>query len=404
MAAHDILLDAAEQADPDSAVVMLAEAAEACLLRARAGADAARPRGAAWDAHGPDCRRARAFFARARARHGADLQRAAARRAPSCCARPTRSLERSDALTAIRSCCRSAAARRRCGCARRADGRALVGRAIAYGRAARARSARCPYALVAGRPRRGDERTLGGRRVAVRGGDPARARDRAGDRAVCRARGAGAASQARRADEEACRAHAAQALALAEPAAAWASSRLWALEALGRARARARATSRRRSAAGGEGAPCSAEHGIADPDVVAGARADRGAAAPRARHRGRAAAERLRAGGRGQGPALVARAAGAGPRAARRRRTASTEALRLHARDAGPLRGGAHALCHGETAAPRAPARGGARAVAPGARRVRRPRGRAVGRARPRRARGERRDRAPARRRARSTS
>jgi len=52
MVAHDILLDAAEQAEPDSAVVMLAEATEACLLAPEPG-PMLRAARRAWEAQTP---------------------------------------------------------------------------------------------------------------------------------------------------------------------------------------------------------------------------------------------------------------------------------------------------------------------------------------------------------------
>ena len=306
------------------AVVMLAEAADACLYAARPE-PMLRAAQRAWDALAPDAGERERFFADARARDGADLQRPRRGGRRARCATPIEILERSDALSGDPRLLSSAALGAAVA-ARGAPRAARSWRARSSRRAARARSARCRSRC--GSPAR-DAATsdrCGGRRGALRGGDPARARDRAGDRRCAPAlaglacvRGApgprGGVPRARRARRS-----------------RWPSElglgffRLWALDALaelelglGGRRGRRRRTWRRRSG-------CSAERGIADPDVVAGARAGRGAAAARPRRRGRAAARATSRGGarprasRGRSPGWRAAAACCGDAATASRR------------------------------------------------------------------------------------
>ena len=309
------------------------------MLRRRApGLGGARPRRPA---------SARASSRDARARHGADLhrqgedgRRAAARgdrrssSAPTR-SRPTRTLLASAAPGAL--WLREARARARAGRRARSRRRAPPGR-----------DRRAAVRAVAGGPRRGDLAT--GSRVAVallRGGDPARARDRAGDRAVRRARRAGVrrgapgprgrvpgARRARRSSWP-------SALGLA-------FFELWALDALAdlelglrERRSGRRAPAPRRSA-------CSTERGIADPDpspapelVEALLRLDRVAEAAR---RLEAFAEAAEAKGQ---PWSLARLR-AGPRAARRSGRLRGGAARCTPRTPDRFEEARTLLCQGE--------------------------------------------------------
>ena len=287
------------------------------------------------------------------------------------CARRSTILERSDALSGDPRLLVVGRARRRCGCARPQRGpRARRARDRVGARAGRGRRA---AVLALARRRATRRRATGrGRGRALRGGDPARARDGAGDVAVRRAGGPGvrrgppgprgaAASTPRR------RSRSREQLGLA-------FFRLWALDALAELelgprerRAGDRAAARRRSSC----SPSAASPTPTCRPCPSSSRRCCGSTAPRHAARGLRARRRTPRASRGRSR---------GSRAAARRATYDVRGGAAPARaDARPLRGGPHPALPRRGAAPRAGARPGARAAAPRRRRVRRARRRARG-------------------------
>ena len=329
--AHDILVAAAEHAPPAQAVVLLAEASEACFYAARPD-PMLRAAQAAWAALPPHAGERARFFATLAfgmaLTYSGDGEPGARRLRDA-----TEQLERSDALSGDPRCC-PPPPWARCGCARRRRARARG----AGDRVARApeRSARCrsrsgsppatPPRRTASRSRsrstrrRSGWRARPGRRPRCAPGSPGwRASKRSREpRSVPRARDGGARAHRR--------------------------ARPGLLPAVGARRdghARARPWERR------------ARHRVADregadagrardrrPRRLPGARAGGGAAA--ARSRPRPALGGLRGGRGGQGPAVVAGAARPLPRAGQRLRRAVRGGAAPARLDARPLRRGPH--------------------------------------------------------------
>ena len=228
-------------------------------------------------------------------------------------------------------------------------GRALAARAIESARTAGA-PRRAAVRAVAGGARRGDLRPLA---VAVAAATRRRSGSRArrGRRLRCAPALAGLALRRGAPGPRGGVPGARRARRSSSPSARGLGFfRLWALEALAELEL---GLGRTEAAVGhlAEKQRLLAEHGIADPDVVAGARARRGAAAPRARRRGRrraGAPSRRRAEAKGQ-PWSLARLA-RGPRAARRRRAERTSRRRCACTRETPDRfeEARTRLCHGE--------------------------------------------------------